>query len=1392
MLNLRAVLIFVGILLGTLLLPCALKAAPPSQHVLIVHSYHQDFRWTDSVMAGMLDVLHKEAPDADIHVEYLDAKRLPPATFSPLFEETLRRKFIGITPTVILVSDDAAFDLMLALRDKHFPGVPLVFCGVNNFKDERLAGHTAVTGVTEEFDITGTVDVALKLHPDARHMAVISDSTETGEFNRQRFLQAAPKFAGRVKIIELFDLSTEELSTRLASLPRDCSILNLSFFRDRLGQSYSTSEGNRMIASLSGLPIYSCWDFYLVGDVVSGFVVSGRQQGEEAASKAAHVLKGLRVEDIPILRTSPNAYMFDYNVMARFGIKESALPQDSVVLNRPPTLASEYGWWLIAIALVAGFQAFLILAMLHHRRHSRKVTATLAESESKYRLLVEQQTDMVVKVDPEGHFLYVSPSYCRIFGKREDELLGKAFMPLVHEEDRLATEAALRSLFSPPHTDYHEQRAMTTEGWRWLAWRDSAVLGPDGQVVEIIGVGRDISDRKQAEEALRESEERYRITVEQAVDGILQGAADGKIIGANSQMQKLLGRPLEQLLGVHVSTLFDPEELKANPLRFDLLNAGQLAVSERNLCRPDGTSLTVEMHSKRMPDGTYQSIYHDITERKRAEEALQASEETFRNIVNASPMGIHLYQLEEDGRLVFIGSNAAADRLLGVDNSAFIGRTIEEAFPPLRYTEVPERYRRAVRDGESWSTEHIVYEDGKLSGAFEVNAFQMSPGKVAVLFNEITARKQAEEALRVERSILRDILESTLAGYWDWNLQDNTEYLSPMFKRMFGYEDHELENSPEAWQKLMHPDDLPGVFEVFQRHVESRGQVPFYSEVRYRHRDGSWVWVICGGRVVEWAENGEALRMVGCHVDITARKQAENELRKALKDNQTFFEAVAQPAIVLNKNYEILMANAAAAAAVGKTVDELIGTRCHSIFHSTECPPAGCPATDLLQRDMTGPVQREMSIADGTFLVTVTPVFDDSGEIERFVHIATDITQLKNTEQALIIAKDLAEAANRAKSEFLANMSHEIRTPLNGVLGMLQLIQTSEVLTEIEMYAEMGIRAGQRLTSLLGDILDLSRVEAGRMPIASKPFAMGNIFSALTETFSPIHFSKKLSFTINVAPDVPAIVMGDEVRVRQILFNLIGNAIKFTDHGEVRIEASTLLPHPSGMARLLFIVSDTGLGIPDEKVDQICTPFTQVSEDLTRSQQGAGLGLAIAQKLIQAMGGTLAFESTEGQGTSVYLVLPFGIPEQTVNPLEAKPDPGAEPLASLRLLLVEDDEICRLSARLTLEKMGHQVVTANNGEEALDVLRESAFDCVLMDVQMDVMDGVETTQRIRSGNSGVLDAQVPIVAMTAFAMTGDREKFLAAGMNDYIAKPVHVEELKKALARMTSTQHGNT
>jgi PAS domain S-box-containing protein len=407
-----------------------------------------------------------------------------------------------------------------------------------------------------------------------------------------------------------------------------------------------------------------------------------------------------------------------------------------------------------------------------------------------------------------------------------------------------------------------------------------------------------------------------------------------------------------------------------------------------------------------------------------------------------------------------------------------------------------------------------------------------------------------------------------------------------------------------------------------------------------------------------------------------------------------------------------------------------------------------------------------------------TPRFDSGNAFAGYIGHCLDITSRKQMEEELLATKKAAESANMAKSAFLANMSHEIRTPLNGLLGMMQLLEFTETSDEQRMYIEMAIRSGGRLTHLLSDILDLSRLEASRMPLYKEPFNLSETYAAITDSFGPLSIQKNLPMHIDVAADVPSEVFGDEVRVRQVLFNLVGNAMKFCDQGEVRIEVSTLLPMPPDTVRVLFCVSDTGAGMSDTTLETLGSPFTQASNGFTRKHQGAGLGISICKRLVSAMGGTLTFESAPGQGTTAYMMLPFKKRAYSMLPDQ----PGADSATpSLRILLVEDDETSRVAEMEMLKRMGHSVQTACNGVEALKCMRLSTFDCVLMDVQMEVMDGLEATRKIRTDVSRFFDPTIPIVAMTAYAMSGDRERFMKAGMDDYISKPFELNNLTEVL-----------
>jgi signal transduction histidine kinase/CheY-like chemotaxis protein len=403
--------------------------------------------------------------------------------------------------------------------------------------------------------------------------------------------------------------------------------------------------------------------------------------------------------------------------------------------------------------------------------------------------------------------------------------------------------------------------------------------------------------------------------------------------------------------------------------------------------------------------------------------------------------------------------------------------------------------------------------------------------------------------------------------------------------------------------------------------------------------------------------------------------------------------------------------------------------------------------------------------------------------------ILSQVEALRKSELHQREAKRVAEAANQAKSEFLANMSHEIRTPLNGLLGMMQVLETTTLDADQRECVDMAIRSGKRLTNLLGDILDLSRIEAGQMLLAENEFRLGDILTALSETFLPLSRKANLPLFISVDPQTPEFLLGDEVHIRQILFNLVGNAMKFTPQGEIRVEVCPLTPPAPAMARVLFMVSDTGIGIPDEKISQICKPFIQAETDYTRNRQGAGLGLSIAKNLADLMRGSMTVESDEGSGTTVYFSLPFKL---APNVAHAEPSAARRPApqteSMLRILLVDDETVTRLSMKRLLEKKGHRIAAADDGQKALGMLTEQDFDLVLMDIQMPVMDGVEAAKSIRTSATLGAKAKIPIIAMTAYAMAGDKEKFLGAGMDDYISKPVDINDLMGVIARVMSTR----
>lgn len=485
-------------------------------------------------------------------------------------------------------------------------------------------------------------------------------------------------------------------------------------------------------------------------------------------------------------------------------------------------------------------------------------------------------------------------------------------------------------------------------------------------------------------------------------------------------------------------------------------------------------------------------------------------------------------------------------------------------------------------------------------------------------------------------------------------------------------------------------------------------------------------------------------------------------------------EGMADAVFVIDERSRVVDVNGAAQAILGQPFDQIVGRQACDVF------PAH---TDLAQRLADNiEVREEITFGQSAdarvFDLQISILQDRNGNSNGQLVVLHDATPWKQAEEALRLAKETAETANQAKSQFLANMSHEIRTPMNGIIGVSELLLNTELNPEQDEQLRLVKSAADSLLTVLNDVLDFSRIEAGKLDLNPEPFRLTETLDNAVNLFDLRVREKGITLRAHVDDDVPDMMVGDPDRLRQILVNLIGNAVKFTEHGEVSIRVQRSAD--AGDDVLMFSVTDTGIGIPPDQQQDIFEAFRQVDGSTTRQFGGTGLGLAISSQLVKMMGGAIWVESREGQGSTFRFtaVLEPHTEEDRVD----EPDLEPETLhrKDLRILLAEDNPVNQLVTRRMLESLGCVVDVVEDGKEAIRACEQTHFDGIMMDGSMPIMDGLEATRRIRASEEGS-DAHIPIVALTAHAMEGDHERFLAAGMDAYLTKPIDRKLLIEAL-----------
>lgn len=665
-----------------------------------------------------------------------------------------------------------------------------------------------------------------------------------------------------------------------------------------------------------------------------------------------------------------------------------------------------------------------------------------------------------------------------------------------------------------------------------------------------------------------------------------------------------------------------------------------------------------------------------------------------------------------------------------------------------------------------------------------VMASQRVGYRARLIANELTRELSlSRENFREGERRLQYALDGSQDGIWDWNIGGGEMYVSGKIAEAHGWPQLFKVKSADDLKVYAHPNDIRAIV-VSVRDVLSGQSATHDVETRYRTKQGDWRWVLSRGKVSERNADGQPTRMTGVHIDIHERKSAQILLEETQYQLTNIANSVPTLISFWSKDLKCRFANDLYCDWFGLTPLEIVGVALQDLISAEDFAErrtifdrAIAGENFRFEREILRPADRELRHV----VVTYRPnahVADSNG----FFIFIQDITELKEAElRALDGQKAAIEAAN-VKAQFLANMSHEIRTPLNGVIGIADLLLDTALDTRQREYSEIIARSSQALLNIINDILDFSKIEAGKLRVEKVEFKLNDIISDAMNTLHFVARGKGLMFHSEIAPYSIDRFKGDPGRIRQVLLNLLGNALKFTESGGVVLRV--LVSEAHNASRVRFEIVDTGIGISEDAIGRMFQSFSQADSTTTRRFGGTGLGLSICKQLVQLMGGDIGLESRIGKGSKFWFQLDLAHVDVSKSlPVAATPAKVTEARSASgrgHILVVEDNQVNQLVITMNLKALGFTLDTAMNGVEALSYLAKNECDLILMDCQLPEMDGFEATRVIRKSTDPTL-AQIPIVALTANAMSGDRELCLQAGMNAYLTKPIDRKLLKQTL-----------
>lgn len=1047
----------------------------------------------------------------------------------------------------------------------------------------------------------------------------------------------------------------------------------------------------------------------------------------------------------------------------------------------------------------AGTPVYMI-AELQDITERKKAEQRVREEYNLYNLITRNTPDMISLADPEGTIIYVSPSVEKMLGYPAHEMIGKKRLEYYHNKDAIEMKEPGK-LYSDK--DVFTRRVRHKNGdYLWIESSFQVMRDNSGEVEQVLTVARDITERKKYEDMLARAQFLAKM-------GSWEWNHAHKQMTVSKEMRHIFGHKGDS----SNHSLYDPRLIQDSIHPEDLpevmraiqkcLESGGSDSMTFRITVADGTDKYISAHWEAVTDDTGKTrqisgVVQDVTAHRIMEEQLRESEQNYRLISENSQDFITRNAADEDATYLY--ASAVCQQMFGYTPEEMVGTKGMGYIHP----EDEARVQQYIRDGMSGlKLEPIVFRFLCKDGSYlwvetTLRHIRYGTGETAEIIGvtrDVSERKQYELKMMESENRYKSLFEYNPSAIIAMNLEGCIQSLNASLLHLTGYSRGSLLHS--FYSELIDPEELDFVTERFARAAGGEAQT---FESRLLHRNGHLVEVSM--IYVPIMLDSRVVGVFAITSDITERKRHLEQIEKLSYEHALILNSVTEGIFGISLEGETVFINPAASAMLGYGSGQAGGSiELHAIqqtwLHGDPYPGGGKTLPEWFSEHLSYEEKEGVfwRLDGSSFLVRyrMTPLFDN-GERKGVVVVFRDITE----EKAIVRAKESAEQADRAKSEFLAIMSHELRTPMNGIIGMTDLLTGTELSEEQEYYTQIINKSSASLLHILNEVLDFSKIEAGMMTVDLQAVDLRQVMSNVTEIFYPRVKEKGLVLQTEIDPELPPLLVTDEGRLRQILINLVGNAVKFTDEGTVSMTAQLEAVRENGAVILKFTVKDTGIGIAPASQGLLFQSFSQLHPSINRKYGGTGLGLAISKKLVELLGGAIGVDSREGEGAEFYFTIEALIPredsaqelitagegDRQVTVQNRRSEYSFGEYGPLSILIAEDHPVNQQIMQAFLKKRGYHADVALNGQQAVEAVRLRRYDLIFMDIQMPLMDGIEAAMQIREEH-GLYPV---IVAATAFAQREDKEMCLRAGMQDFISKPIRSEELDRVL-REWSAQH---